>query len=854
MKKTLQLIVSMMFLSSVAFAQNQIVGSVKDNQGQAIVGAIVGIKGTYIGTATDTSGQFIIQQGVKKLPFTLLINSYGYAPLEVPITEFSATPLALVLLEDDNDVEEVVITARRRDETLQDVPIAVSVVGGAKVEEAGAFNVNRVKELVPSVQLYSSNPRNTGLNIRGLGSPFGLTNDGLDPGVGYYVDGVYYARPASTTLDFIDVDRIEVLRGPQGTLFGKNTSNGVINIVSKAPSFKPGGTFETSFGNFGYIQAKVSVTGPLSPKLAARLSFSGTQRDGLIYNSTSDQHVNDINNLGFRAQFLYNVTPRVKITAIVDATRQRPLGYAQPAAGVVTTQRSAYRQFNAIIADLNYQLPTTNAFERTIDQNTVARSNNDLGGASVTVDAKVGPGTLTSTTAWRYWDWNPSTDRDFTGLSAIALSQNPSKQQQASQEVRYAGNISKRVSGVVGIFALAQTIKTNGTEEAGPDQWRFSRTSATQVGMTSALLDGYTQHTVSTLNTFSGAVFGQVDYEVINRLHILGGLRYNYDYKDADYNRTVSGGMQTADPALIALKNSVYSAQAFKVNATNKNLTGNLTLSYKVNNRINTYGTYSTAYKPIGVNIGGLPSDAAFNPILSLATVKPEYTQNYELGIKTTPIRNSTLNLAGFDTEVKDYQANVQSPQPGVNRGYLANAEKVRVRGLELDASTKVGKYLSFTAAVSYTEGIYKQFTNAPLPLEETGLVVNGAPVYFKDISGSQLPGISRWASSFGGEIAIPGKLITNEGKYFFALDNFNRSKFSSSPTPSAYLNINGYSIFNARLGFRAMKGVTIFVWSRNLLNKNYYEQLLPATGNSGLYAGVLGDQRTFGVTLRYSF
>src|SRR5690606_6857250 len=180
--------------------------------------------------------------------------------------------------------DEVVVTSRRRVETAQNIPIPISVIGGTKIQELGAFNVNRLKELVPSVQLYTSNPRNTGINIRGLGSPFGLTNDGLDPGVGFYVDGVYYTRPAAATLDFIDIERIEVLRGPQGTLFGKNTTSGAFNIITKKPGFKPGASFEVSYGNYGFIQAKSSVTGAISKKLAGRISFSGSQRDGLIEN------------------------------------------------------------------------------------------------------------------------------------------------------------------------------------------------------------------------------------------------------------------------------------------------------------------------------------------------------------------------------------------------------------------------------------------------------------------------------------------------------------------------------------------------------------------------------------------
>jgi iron complex outermembrane receptor protein len=162
----------------------------------------------------------------------------------------------------------VTVTARRVEEEAQDVPIPLSVVNGQQVENAGAFNVNRLKELVPTVQFYSSNPRNSGVNIRGLGAPFGLTNDGIEAGVGFYVDGVYYARPAAATLDFLDVERIEVLRGPQGTLYGKNTTAGAINITTRKPSFTAGTNFELSYGNYGFIQAKGSITGPLTKKLA----------------------------------------------------------------------------------------------------------------------------------------------------------------------------------------------------------------------------------------------------------------------------------------------------------------------------------------------------------------------------------------------------------------------------------------------------------------------------------------------------------------------------------------------------------------------------------------------------------
>src|SRR5690606_27469590 len=134
-------------------------------------------------------------------------------------------------------IEEISVTSRRRTELAQDVPIPVTVVSGDLVADTGASNVNRVKELIPSVQLYSSNPRNTAISIRGQGTTFGLTNDGIDPGVGNYIDGVFFARPAITTLDYSDVERIEVLRGPQGTLYGKTTTAGAFNVTTRKPNF-----------------------------------------------------------------------------------------------------------------------------------------------------------------------------------------------------------------------------------------------------------------------------------------------------------------------------------------------------------------------------------------------------------------------------------------------------------------------------------------------------------------------------------------------------------------------------------------------------------------------------------------
>lgn len=851
-------------LAMHSFAQQTISGNVQTREKSPINAASITVKGTDKTFITDSLGNFTITSPIST-PFTLQVSSVGYIKKEIVVKDIHK-PIDITLDLNDN-LYEVVITSRRRSETAQSVPIPITVIGGTHVADAGAFNVERLKELVPSVQFYSSTPRNTTLNIRGLGSVFGLTNDGIDPGVGFYVDGVYYARPAATCVDFIDIDRIEVLRGPQGTLFGKNTTAGAFNITSKAPSFTPDAKVEVSYGNYNYVQAKATVSGPLSSKLAGRISFSGTQRNGTILNTATETPVNTLNNLGVRGQLLYTPTKKTKITLIGDATRQRPNGYALVFGGVVPTLRSSFRQFNSIIKDLGYTVPNTNPFDRKIDQNTPARADNNLGGLSVNVDSKIGFGTLTSTTAWRYWKWNPSNDRDYTGLDALSKSQGNSKHHQWSQELRYAGNISDKVSGVLGIFYLGQNLQSDPvqTEEVGADYWRFAQQSATGNGAYWSeykdLVDGYGIKTYNRIKSVSAAIFTNIDWKVTNNFHIQPGVRYNYDSKNVVYSRTTYGGQTQADlgvsdavwSILDSLKRSVYSNQAFAFKAHESNFSGQITANYIVNKKINAYATFATSYKPLGVNVGGLPTGSDGQPLTDLAKVKPEKVYNYEIGVKTSPSANSTLNISLFNTDIKDYQTNVQSPELGVNRGYLANAEKVRVRGAELEGNARF-QNVTFFGALSYTDGKYIKFDNAPLPLEQTGLKdAAGNSVYYTDISGQRLPGISKWSGSLGGEVTTNGgQLFGTEGKFFLAIESSARSGFSSSPTPSQYLNIPGYALFNARLGFRAYKGVTIFVWGRNILNKNYFEQFLVAGGNAGQYGAVLGDPRTYGITLRF--
>lgn len=851
MKRALSIISLLLVFTSglKVLAETTLSGKVFDAQTtETLIGATVVVKGTVNGVTTNLNGEFSMPFN-GSFPVTLMISYVGYETREFELTNNQYIEIYLATF--SSSLNEVTVTARRRSEEVQVIPIPIAVIGAKELDNSTSFNVNRVKELVPSVQLYSSNPRNTTLNIRGIGSTFGLTNDGIDPGVGFYVDGVYSARPASTTLDFIDIQQIEVLRGPQGTLFGKNTTAGTFNITSRKPTFNTSGVFEQSFGNYGFIQTKGSVSGPLAKdKLAARLSFTGTHRDGTIYNVVTEKHTNTLNNQGVRGKLLYLPSDKISITLAADYTRQRPDGYAQVYAGTAPTQRAGFRQFENIIADLNYQLPSRNPFDRIIDHNTPWRSNQDMGGVSLNADFEIGKGTLTSTTAWRSWKWGPSNDRDFTGLDAINKSQAPSIHHQWSQEVRYSGDIGDKLNGTIGLFTFYQKLDPDGAHSlvAGSDQWRFAKNNQDPLWQTPGLLDGLIQETKPRFRNFSGALFAQLDWKITEKLIATPGIRLNYDQKEVDFERTVSGGLETNDPALIALQNRVFTPLSFQADIDDWNVSGQLGLRYAFNERIMTYTTYSYGFKPVGLNLGGIPTENG-EPVLDLAVIKPERVSHFEAGLKAQPVKNGKLNLSLFNTNIFDYQTTVRSAQIGVIRGYLANAEQVRTSGAELEASY-TSNHFRFTTAVSYTDGKYVKFTNAPVPLEETGSGGNE----LKDISGEELPGISKWSYTTGLEGFTKANFITQAGEVFVGADVFYRSGFSSNPTPSMYLNIEGYSLINARFGFRTTKGVTIYVWSRNLSNTNYFEQLLAAGGNAGHYAGVLGDPGTYGITLRYNF
>lgn len=807
-------------------------------------------------------------------PFPLFAQS---APASTPVAQAVEAPDA------DHDSNAIVVTARRRAETAQEVPLAISVINDSSIEATGNFNILKLQQLAPTLQVYSSNPRNTSVNIRGLGVPFGLTSDGFEQGVGIYVDDVYNSRVAAATFDFLDVGQVEVLRGPQGTLYGKNTTAGAINITTNQPTFDFQGNAEVTLGNLNFKQAKAAISGPLSETIAARIAVASTSRRGTIYNTRTQRWVNEQDNLGIRGTLLFKPRDDLSITLSGDYSKQDAYGFGTSFVSVGRTQRALNRQYDALVATINaatpgrnYAVPSRNVYDRLTDIDAPLEAGNVIGGASLKVKWDVGPGTFTSVSAWRFWDWKPQNDRDFSGLSIVSTSQNPSQQNQYSQEFRYNYD-GEKVDFVVGLFGFRQRIDTQGTERQGSDASRWSLTDA-QGGANPAVLNGLTATNTQYLKSDSAALYGQVSYKVTDGLTIQPGIRINYDKKEGFYQRVVTDGagvLVDCTPPFVtnsvrAAQCGVYQPQSTSPSVSDWNFSYDLNVNYAFTRDILAYATYAKSFKTVGINQNGLPLNSATNlPDLSASTVLPESVNHYEIGIKTQFWdRKATLNLAAFRTDIDNFQATVNGGQFGTVRGYLANAEKVRSQGIEADFRIQPSERFNAYANGAYTDAKYEKFTNAPCPPELSGgtLQASGAtPDYSQpgvpgalsprqcDISGQNLPGVSKWAFSYGAEINAPVNLLNRDGQVYFGVDGNYRSSWNSNASPSIYTVVDSYALTNFRAGFRA-EGFDIFGWVRNAFDVNYLELLQVAPGNVGLIAGTAGDQRTWGGTIKARF
>lgn len=743
-------------------------------------------------------------------------------------------------------LEVITVTARKREENVQDVPIAISVLTAQDLEKTGTYSTEQLTRLQPSIQLISSNPRNTAVTIRGLGSVIGLTNDGLESGVGFYVDEVYYARPGSVMVDLLDVERLEVLRGPQGTLFGKNTTAGAINLSTNAPTFTGEGQAELTLGEDGFTQGKAVLSGPLSEKVAGRLAASSTRRDGTVTNITTGAKQNDTNSQAVRGQLLFEPNADLKIRLSADYAYQNPNANTQVFVRYGATKRAPASQFPALAAAFNYQPASLNPYDRLVDVNSPLQARQIIRGSSAKVEWQLADFTLTSITALRAWDWTPQNDRDYTALAIRTKSNNPSAQEQWSQELRLSSNGSGTLDWVTGLYAFGQDVETHGTEQWGKDGARW----LIGANVPANLIDGYTSNTDVYSSTDSYAAFAQATWHITDDLRLTPGVRYTKEKKTGDFTQVAKGGLATTDAALVTAKRGIARDQKYAAEFSDSSPTGSLNLAYDLTDDQLVYLNWARGYKSGGINAAGIPTDAAGNPSLVSAVVQPEKSTTLELGLKSQWFdRQLTSNFAVYDTKVTDYQANVVDAGPGALRGYLANIEKVSVRGFEFDGRAQLNDSWSLYLTYAYTDGQYDSFRNGPPPLEA---LASGTAAY--DLSGRALPGVSKNAGSLGTEYAFGGQVAGHSGEWYSAADLSYRSSWNSDASVSQYLQVDASTLVNLRFGFRTDAGTDVSLYARNAFDEDYLSFLSIQAGNSGAVYGHVGDPRNIGIRVKTSF
>ncbi len=457
----------------------------------------------------------------------------------------------------ETQIQDVVVTARRRAEKAQEVPVPMAIIPGETLERYGIDNPRQLNSLSPNTVITETNPRQTNLGIRGIGNT-SLLSDGLDASVGVYEDGVYLGRPGEFSFDFKDLDQITVLRGPQGTLYGRNTTGGAVNVTSKLPSFIPEAMGEISYGNYFLRSYDASVSGPVAgDKLALRLTAYDTKREGTISNTLTGGKDNAENRDGFRAQALFVPTDDFSFRLIGSYRRQDEAqsDYLWFANFPVVAGKFNFAQSAALVRP-GYA-PPPNPFDRLTDHNAPQDDQTHQTLISGEANWAFGDGyKLTSITAYQYWYFRPNNDGDYSVLSNTYNTGNVNKVQQTSQELRVSTPTGRTVESVAGLYYYKQDLNGLNRTYNDVDAWAFNSTlaglhgNATTNAALSAALNGLGQFTTNKPKTDSYALFGQATWHLDQQLALTGGLRDTYERKEQAINNSNTGNLALVNCAL----------------------------------------------------------------------------------------------------------------------------------------------------------------------------------------------------------------------------------------------------------------------------------------------------------------
>jgi iron complex outermembrane receptor protein len=745
---------------------------------------------------------------------------------------------------------EVTVTARYRKESAQKVPIAITALAADTLDRQGAFNIKQVVQQLPSLNIQGISGRNQTITIRGIGTNAGGTNDGLEQGVGIYVDGIYRPRTGSVITDLIDIESIQLLRGPQGTLFGKNTVAGAIDIRTREPGFEPEARAELSYGNYDYLRGYLALGAPITDDLAFRVSYLRTRRDGIIRNTTYREDWDQLDNHAARLDVVWNPSDDFKLRVIADYSIQTgDMGF-QSVAEVLPTVLADGREvrgFYRRAADVGYVPIPVRPFDRKVDIDSSQYDEMPSWGISVRGDwTTPGGTTVTSLSAFRRWQWIPNYDGDQFGANVLTQSIVDTDQRQFSTELRAASPGDQVVDWTGGLYFFWQeaddlSVTGYGRDAAG---WLTTPNNALPTAapaLPAAALDGLFAYAHVVPRTYSYAAYGQATWNVSPVFRLTGGLRFTYEHKTGLYDAFGGGDVAplssfplALQPAVAARRAALTPAGSYTAERDTNNLSWNLNAAYDLTGDIHAYATYSRGYKSPGINLVA-PANGVD------VFVRPEKVDNYEVGLKSRFLNGKAeVNLAAFWTEDDDYQANFINTNVTPVVGYITNVGKLRSRGVELDARVAPVEGLTLTAAGAYTDARYVTYLNAPAPYLTNYLGV-------VDLSGRRASGAPEWSLTGTAEYVYRGAAV----EAYVGGDASYRSAYFAAVNLDPFSEVPGYAIAGLHAGIRAPDGRwDLTAWVRNLTDTDFYNTKA-VNSTYGIVLAALGEPRTFGLTLR---
>jgi len=755
---------------------------------------------------------------------------------DAPAPAEEAPPLASSVPDKaDTALGKVTVTARRREEDSQKVPTPITVLGGETLEAQRISRVQDLQQVLPSVNVAYIHARQSSVAVRGIGN--NPASDGLEGSAGIYLDNVYLGRPGMAVFDLLDIEQLELLRGPQGTLFGKNTTAGVLNISTRAPTFTAERTVEVSGGQDGYFQGRGTVSGPLGETLAGRLSAYRTRDDGYIKNIHDDNYLNGGERQGARGQLLFEPNEDFSLRWIADYNEEDSSNGSM----VVYGAAERFWQRAALVG----ASPLRDPQRRKVNINGRQHVSVHQGGSSLEANWNLAGGyRLTSISAYRYWHFTPANDEQLN-VSAINDTGVEVHDRQFSQEIRLASPTGGAFDYVVGAYAFRQNLGNKTFTSYGPlaDLYLLGANLG-------ALNDTYSKAN-GKIETDSFALFAQGTWHLTERLDFTAGLRGTYEEKNAKVERFAPLGGAAVGGVGAAVRNGQLGAyDSGDLSQYNFAPSALLSLSYQFSDDLLGYASLSHGEKSGGVNlaVGSAPSAGADSLL-----VGPERANDAELGLKSTLFdRRLLLNANLFWTGIHGYQATTLYQAPGSTQlvQVLANAGSVRSRGLEFEATALPLRGLTtLNFNGSYNDVTYLSFKDAPCPAEVS--TRPGAPSSC-DLTGQRVVGASKWIANLNGEYQWR---LDDRFQPYVSASYAYRSAAEGTLDNSDLSKIDGYALVNLAAGLRSDLGdgqLDTSVWLKNAFDKDYY--LSAFASINGSYTASVGQPRTLGVSLRYDF